>query len=321
MDSPTPKQLPKSDDFLIEDVFPHPDIHIFAGPSGGGKTTLLTQMLQTWSQGGTWFGHQCYPRPFAYISGERTTKGVSRTLNRLGISPESFAIVGSTELAKGCTLATAVNAALKKRPDAQVFIVEGLTRFIPGGKISDAHVVINFLVDLQRLCESKEITFLLVTWSPKEKEGERYINPRQRAMGSVAFAGCSETIVLIEPYGEEGTRAVSILKKNSRDEYYYMDFSGPNGMLRQIAAPGEQVRNASTYVLAFDDGFTFSPNDLEDAFPELDRGAIKRTLRSLLHEREIARVCRGRYRRTRAIPLPELPPGVSPNALVVPSEG
>lgn len=316
-----PTSLPGSEDFLIDKVFPHPDIHIICGPSGGGKTTLLGQMLQVWSQGGLWFGHQCYPLPFAYISGERTKRGVTRTLERLGLDQKKFTVVGSTELPKGITLAGAVAAALKRKPDARVFIVEGLVRFVPGGKISDPHVVLNFLVDMQRICEAKGVSFLLVTWSPKQKEGERYTNPRQQAMGSVAFAGCCETIVLIEPYKEEEIRAVSILMKNSKDEYYYMAFDGANGALKQIAAPGQQSLSIKEYILNFDNGFVFAPDDLADSFPEMNRKLFSKCISQLLQENEIARVCRGRYRRTRAYSPPELPPGISPNSLVVSGEG
>src|SRR5215471_18211680 len=77
--------LPEPGESEQEGLFPMHEVSIIAGPSGAGKTTWALQFLHAWQKGEKFFRRPSCPKPFTYLSFDRSGNGLRRTLKRLGI--------------------------------------------------------------------------------------------------------------------------------------------------------------------------------------------------------------------------------------------
>src|SRR4030095_11825091 len=92
-------------------------------------------------------------------------------------------------------------------------------------------------------CEQYNTTIIGILHSTKTKENERYLNPRQRIAGSVAWAAYSETILLLEPIKPENSndhrRTLWVLPRNAAE--FTVDYTfNENGQLVELAIQEEQ---------------------------------------------------------------------------------
>jgi len=107
--------------------------------------------------------------------------------------------------------------------------VDGFTSLVPGGFLNNYGIVAKWLAQLQRYCWRMRVTVLGACHTTKTKEGERFTNPRQRIAGSVAWAGFSESVLIIEPLDDDKTgdkRIVHILPRNHPNENMILKFTG-----------------------------------------------------------------------------------------------
>jgi energy-coupling factor transporter ATP-binding protein EcfA2 len=221
------------DKSYFEGLFPKGGIHLIGGPSGSGKTTLVFQMYRALtsppgSPHSTFLGRTTYPAAWAYISGDRTAAKVLETQNRIGVSFKVFSLVD--EKLVGEDLLTRVFPRLPRfygyRPN--FVYIDGFTALCPNGDINNYKTVALWLAALQRFCEQKNLTLLGACHCTKTKQGEKFLNPRQRIAGSVAWAGFSDTVVIIEPPENDqngNLRQVSLLPRNSAAQIVNMKFN------------------------------------------------------------------------------------------------
>lgn len=217
----------------FEGLFPKRQLHLIGGPSGSGKTTLVFQMYQALTSlpGGpysTFLGRKTEPVAWAYVSGDRTARSCMDTQKRVGVSFPVFSLVDQMLVSKD--LKMDVLPRLTKfygyRPN--FVYVDGFTSLCPGGKINEYHIVAHWLADLQRFCETKAITILGACHTTKTKEGNGFTNPRQKVLGTVAWASYSESMVIIEPDDKDKSasrRTVMLLPRNGGTETVMMRFS------------------------------------------------------------------------------------------------
>jgi|SRR5581483_3552444 len=226
-------------EYLVDAVFPTQEVHLVAGPSGAGKSTWLIKFIDNWRQGQPFFQHASHPKPFVYLSIDRSEKSVLRIFERLQIDPKNFRIEVLKKGTRKSHVLSVLQALLKKYPDTKVFFIEGFQSKTPDGKINDYSVVANYLTSLQEFCEDNDVTIIGVAHATKTTADDRYNNPRQRILGTVAWAGYTETIILIEPFDAENpqdsTRVVMILPRNAPERMYQAEFK--NGMLVEKAKP------------------------------------------------------------------------------------
>jgi hypothetical protein len=131
------------------------------------------------------------------------------------------------------TLRLVINAAIEMEPAARVIFIDGFATLMDDpSKLSDYGTVAPFLINVARICKRMKITIVAVVHSAKTKEGEQFLNPRQRVLGSVAWAGFAETIVVIEPTKPEDVenqeRRVMMLPRNWKESehIYVLDDNG-----------------------------------------------------------------------------------------------
>ena len=232
--------IPWLNDFVIEDIFPVGEIHLIAGASGAGKTTWLIKLIESWMHGNSVFGHKSHSRPFVYISGDRSDAGIRRTFNRVGVDYKKIPIYSLKPADRTLSFVDVLKKLKAIQPDLEVFFVEGIAARVPNGKLNDYNIVSNFLLDLQDFCAQNGATVIGVIHTAKTKEGESYQDPRQKALGSVGWAGYSETIVLVETTEADRpdlqTRRITILPRNFKAEIFQLEF-GAEGHLVEIKKP------------------------------------------------------------------------------------
>lgn len=247
-DAPPPGRLP----YLIEGMLPAGQVHLLGGPSGGGKTTLAFQMIKALETGTPFLGRQTRQVKVAYISGDRPSLSVLETQDRCGVG---FPVFSAVDEKLECEdLITKIFPRLPAvtggKPD--FIYIDGFTAFVPGGFHNNYSIVAKWLAGLQRYCRRMGITILGACHTAKTKQGEMFTNPRQRILGSVAWAGFSETVLIIEPLEDEKAkdkRVVHILPRNHSGENMILKFNAEG----QLQLP-DKIAHAETITSFIMDG-------------------------------------------------------------------
>lgn len=254
-------RLTTSQEYIIQDILAVKEVSLFGGPSGASKTTLVWQIIVNWSAGESVFGHASYPLPYAYISVDRSERSVRRTLRRMEINTEAVPIMSAVDMSL-TTLEGVLKAASGRFPGARVFFIDGFASLTPEGKINDYNTVAAFLASATRNCEKYNITIVGIVHAAKTRENEKYLNARQRILGSVAWAGFSDTIFYIEPTDAEnatcGMRKFEILPRNAKNEVFELELTS-NGTLIPSTRKVESDSEAAEYIasLAPESEFSF----------------------------------------------------------------
>lgn len=215
-------------EYIIEDLMPSNQVHLLGGPSGAGKTTLAFQMLDALRRGeGNFLGRKILrPMKIAYISADRASNSVEETLDRVQVDFPIFSIVDKALEGKSLIddVFPMLTATYGYRPD--FIYVDGFTGLCPDGTVNNYLAVASWLATLQRYCQAKKITLVGACHTSKIREGEEIRNVRQKVLGTVAWAGYSETIILIEPPEnakvEDSKKAVYLLPRNKPEEKIFV---------------------------------------------------------------------------------------------------
>ncbi|MEP6539889.1 MAG: AAA family ATPase, partial [Bryobacteraceae bacterium] len=209
---------------LIQDIFPSNEIHIIGGPSGSGKSTLLFQWLADWQRGEPVLGHKSNPCPYVIVACDRRKSSCEATLDRIGLKEVLSPVIGTEELDWGSDdfincFEQIVNH--ERFPsDRKLVVLEGMATLVPAGKINDYHSVSHMLRLMSRVCERRGLTVIGTMHNAKTSDNHRITNPRERILGSVAWSGFSDTLVLVEQMDMSkpllDSRQVTILPRNSK---------------------------------------------------------------------------------------------------------
>lgn len=242
-------KLDEPDKSYFEGLFPKGQVHLLAGPSGAGKTRLAFQMYRALtSLNGEWLGRKTIPCAWAYVSGDRATNSVKETQKGLGVNFKVFSLVDQGIV--GADLASDVFPKLTNfygyRPN--FVYIDGFTSLVPQGKLNEYQIVAKWLANLQMYAQRKNLTIVGACHTTKVREGEAFKDPRQRIAGSVAWAAYSESVVILEGYGNNPhKRRVILLPRNGPEEGLFMEFQ-QDGSLK-IADGSKDSQLADQFVL------------------------------------------------------------------------
>lgn len=285
----------ESPEFLIDGILPSEEVHLLAGPSGAGKTTVLLNVIAQWQDELPIFGHKSHPLPYVYISCDRSRKSVTATLTRLGLQDKITRILCRLDLPKPLTLQKVLKSAKEKYPDAQVFFIEGFQLLPASG--NEYKSTGEWLSEVTALCEHNHYTIIGVAHSPKRREDSAIIHPRESVLGSVAWAAYSDTVIYLDINENDRSRYMQIMPRNAPEEEHNFMF-GDKGRIVWIAeddtnvleslllarSPGAKITREQTIQIALNNSLT-------------DRTA-ERVLSRLVAAGEMYRTGRGQYIRS-----------------------
>jgi hypothetical protein len=294
--------FPSSSEWIIDKLFPTREVHLIGGSSGSGKTTLLFQILQDWTAGNPVFGFQSYPVPFVYISCDRSLASVSRTMSRIGFTFPRYSVVDSGLVGRSFTGDSGLLQSFRIPRTTKLIILDGMTSLCPDGKINDHKVVANFLANLATLCQARDMTIIGTVHATKTKENEKILKPRERIVGSTAWAAYSETIVILDPAdatNDSSRRILDIMPRNSAHIHKTLEFS-PSGRLVEVEDENTQSGKflLEQYLDNYSTGQEIPTSALLDA---RDNGISLRTMErwiaELVTEGKLEKVRKGVYRK------------------------
>lgn len=223
-------------EFLIDGILPSNEVHLLAGSSGSGKTTFLFQILAQWQDGIPVLGHTSHPVPYTYLSADRSSSSVKRTLQRLGLEDKITRMVCREDLPVGLTVATALQVSKDKYPDSKAFFIEGFQTLV-GDRGNSYTPVASWLSAITAFCAKEGVTILGVCHSPKIKADEKFQHSREVVLGSVAWAAYSDTVIAMDQAEDTGVVTVKVLPRNAAKEEFQFIF-GPNGVLTPFNGGG-----------------------------------------------------------------------------------
>lgn len=270
----------KNAEFIVDDILPKHEVHLFGGPSHSGKTTLLLQIIDQWRKGKTVFGHESHPAPFVYMSCGRSASSVLATLKRLGIDRDEFPLVSTVDEGECKVFDQAYAIARKRERRLQVLFIDGIHYICPG-KENSLKDVSDFLAYLTRRLQELELTLIGVGHSSKVKGDERFSNPRERFLGSSAWGTGSSTMILVERERpdelQNNKRKVLVMPSNAPDQV--LDYSlDANGMFQPDLGEVSQFEVFSEIVLARGAGTEMFRKELMEIAADIgDQGLNPRT--------------------------------------------
>ena len=220
-DDPTGSPFPSHQRFLIDKIMPEHEVHLIAGPSGAGKSTLAIQLfLKDYLAGNKIFGLDTRTRPVAYVSCDRSLASFRRAMDRHGLPYDAFpASIARSIPAVGVKSKLYSILVWAQAHRAHLVVIDGFGSLVPGGKLSEYSIVAEFLTEAQRVCEDFDLTILGQVHATKVKDSETISNPRQRILGSVAWAGYSDLIITVDEEDPDNpassARRVHVLPRDS----------------------------------------------------------------------------------------------------------
>lgn len=226
----------------------------------------MFQMYKALEDGKPFLGRRTRKVKWAYISGDRPEASVRETMANMGVDFKVFSLVDRALI--DANLVSIIIPQLTRfygyRPN--FIYIDGFSALSPDGKFNDYRNVAMWLGELQRYCSSKGVTILGACHTTKTKEGAKFLNPRQRIAGSIAWAGYSETIVLVEPFDEEAKgsqRMISLLPRNHTQEFLTLQFND-QGFLEDPPEAKEREKEASAAEKAIPTILTLVPGSTLD---------------------------------------------------------
>lgn len=286
--------------YLIDQILPRQAVHLIGGSSGAGKTRLIFPLLDRWSRGEDIWGHRSYPVPWAYISGDRTRESVYTTLDQLDIDIDT--VRGIWAVDDGVLdLKVLITKALSLTPRPKFVFVEGLASLM--SDLTDMNKykhVAKFLVNLGKQCAKDDLTILGSTHATKVKTDAKFANPRERLMGSTAWAAYSETIFVLEtikPDEENSQRKLFILPRNASEEHrFYQMRDG------RLIETGEQDAEAvaELFIVSVPPGDSFSTEKfLGFVMTSVSRATAFRLLKDLEATGKVSKTGHGVWQKCR----------------------
>ena len=246
-------------DTNTEGWFPRGDPSLIGGPSGGNKTTLMLDLLDTQLKGQDYLGHKTFGLPYLVIGVDRGAKAQKRTAARMRYEMGS---VPTRLLQPGLTGDAAVHGILREieglNPLPAVVFIEGCDLLLEDA--SKMHIVAPFLNALQKIAEHYHIAIVCSLGTPKMKKGEGYEATRDKIYGTVAWGRMTETILLLSFEDGDDTkprRSLVVQLRNGPTEKYDMEMSGGRLVIRkQGVEEGEKVRKDMAWMETQGDWFT-----------------------------------------------------------------
>lgn len=221
-------------------------MHIITGESGVGKTTLLTQWINILADGGEIMGLPVEPQKVLYVSNERSQESLEiDNENRWHLKAPFMTIARAFEGLgiddKDKWTPKGLEAIIRKfSGQYDVLVVDPIVTFCP--KPNDQNHVHRFLYELaQNTLKSYKTTILASGHPPKEREGGKIMNIRQKVAGSHgwgSFSNCNMHLELADDDNRMSSRVrLEVRGRHSPPMEFYFDRDKESGKLIEVPDP------------------------------------------------------------------------------------
>lgn len=282
--------------YLIDEILPARQVHIIGGHSGVGKTRWTFASWRNWLQGEPIFGFSSHPEPTKYFATDRNADSLYETLRLIGaldVMPWE-SVLNSNKT---------IEQIIKANPVIKVFIFDSLMTFVPGYKFNDYGTVSEFLRGLTHLCYKYDVTIIGMLHTTKLKENATILNPREKLLGSVAWAAYAETLLVLgcdnlEHPDEAQTRYIHVLPRNAAEFKKFWRF-GPGGVPQEVPDPQNEDDNYLPFIESLPTGIVLNSATLVSYAKKMgiSRSTLTRYLSRGVKEFDLKKKSHGHYER------------------------
>ena len=287
--------------YIIESVMPTREVHLLAGAPGAGKTTHALDILSLVQLGEPVYGYPTHPTGVVWVSCDRSEDSHIERLESLSIPAETFPFHAQRD--SPTTIERVVIACASKYPQRKLIFIDGFGSLVPEGKLCDYANVARFLATAGALCQKYDRTILGCVHSSKQKDGQGYSDPRSQVLGSVAWAGfCDLMLVVARKNSQDpadGARIVYVCTRASAGDFSAEYQLGEAGRL--VPSVDKEGISCLDFWLSADVpvGKTFNTKDFLEraAYFTIKQRTAERWLDSQVESERVIRLQRGLYKR------------------------
>jgi hypothetical protein len=215
--------------------FPQDSPSLIAASSGGGKTSLMMDILEKQLRKESCWGHGTFGLRYQAFMIDRGEEPSLRTLERLGLDPQLM-----KDHMRYLPIAVDEAALAMIQSELETFTLDEMPQvlFIEGGEMlvtnpCDGKYVVPFMRGLQQIAKHYHVAIILSVGAPKTKIGEGYVAKRDSVFGSEKWSRMAETVVAMYYVDGDDTgkgRTVFVLLRNGPPEKFDLMFE-PTGRL------------------------------------------------------------------------------------------
>lgn len=289
-------------EYIIETILPRYGVHLIGGGSGAGKTTLLLQMIDAINNGREFLGHSTHPTQYLYIVADRDLGSVQATLDRVRVQLPKERVVSALNK-EVLSYDRLVDLLYRIRGTQKLHVtiyIEGIVRML-SGNMNDYGAIANWLASLTEFTIKNNCTIIGTVHSSKGRERDLIYNPRERILGSVAFAAYTKTIIFIEPTDPKDptnpTRRVWVMPRDHQNEEHDFSFTDEGRLMLTANAETSFLFEANLTVLPMDAEITTQMVMEWAEVRNVSERSATRWLRGMVDSGAFERIGRGRYRR------------------------
>lgn len=289
--------------YIVDPIFPEQEIHLVGGPSGSGKSTWMIQMLDDLDNKRPIFGYSPRTTPWTYVSCDRSPDGMDRTLDRISLPIDRSKFHSIEDIPGNLDIESVI-----KWCPTPLIVIEAMSLLIPtkskGETVNSYQDVGRWLRMTGSLLRENNKTIIGTVHSPKMKENEKFLDKRQRVLGSVAFAAMVETIILVERNDsqdpDQGCRQIHLLPRNAPEvvHHYRLDARG-RFVAMEAESDDSMVSLMETLFSKIKPGEEFENSEFgaEVIAMGVSKAWFYRWFRSLVESKRVSRVAHGRWRK------------------------
>lgn len=275
-------------------------VNLIGGASGAGKTRMIFQLIKASQEGTDFLGMKTVPTKWAYVSGDRGAESVEETMEDIGVKIPIFSMVD-----KNLVCGDLIKKVFPQLPTflgymPEIIFVDGFTSMVPGGDPNDYDSVAKWLANLQRYCQKLNLSILGSAHATKAREGDMIRDARQRILGSTAWAGFSQDIIILDRIfkkNQENLRTINILRRNGKEEIIQGIFN--EGRLELDTTADDKLDGAAFVLegLIPPPGSSFDSHILEHLAKSkgISRASFYRWLHSLVEDHRVIKENKGSY--------------------------
>jgi hypothetical protein len=236
----------------FEGAFAAGSIHVIAGASGTGKTSIALPMLIAQRAGLPVFGRETFSKSFIAVMGDRGEGETKRTLARLKIVPD-FPIISLSGEQHATPIAPLVEQLYLENGRPDIVFLEGLDLLMKNQLKMDSAAP--NLAYLREVATHYHFSLICTAGCPKQRGKDKYeAGSRDQIFGSVAFSRMTDTILLLSSDAATHQTTAYFQFRNSASVKQVLAWE--DGRLVPYVSPPPEPDAFESWVMAQSEPFT-----------------------------------------------------------------